>query len=172
MAGTDKNVPKWIRGDGGPLVVLQQRAVSQWRGAAGFDHSLIRGGSIETDYDAICRCRDGVSVIQRHERDMLVLSDSEWEACFVPSGVGEVVLVQWFGSDSDLNELVRRLRSTRPAATLNFTVRDTTLRLLVGADSGDGQMYGFSKVKVRPGQKVCDVHYSKEAQLAILRARS
>jgi hypothetical protein len=165
----ERNV-KWIAGDGGPLVVLQQSAALQWEGAARF--GLTQRESVETDYDAICRCNDGVSVIRRHGRDSLVLSDSEWQACFVPTNIGEVAVIQWFGSDSSFEQLVRRLRATRPSATLPFTVMDTTLRLLVGADDGNGAAYGFSELSVEPGEKVCEVYYSKEAQLAVLRPRA
>jgi len=165
----DEKDTKWIQGDGGPLVVLQERAALLWRGAAGFDHSKMQGGNVETDYDVICRCKDGVSAIKRYARDMLVLSDSEWAACFVPSTVGDVVVIQWFGCDSSLDEIVRRLTAAPPSATLRFTMTDTTLRLSAGADDGNGGMYGFSEAKVRPGEKVCEVYYSKEAQLVVLR---
>ncbi len=169
MAMNEKNV-NWIRGDGGPLVVLQESAALRWKGAAGF--GLMQGGNVETDYDVICRCNDGINVIQRHGRDMLVLSDSEWKACFVPASVGEVALIQWFDSDSSLDELVGRLTAAPPSATLNFTMMDTALRLLVGADDGKGATYGFSELKVRPGEKVCDVYFCDEAQLAVMRPRA
>ena len=103
---------------------------------------------------------------------MLVLADSEWKACFVPASVGEIAVIQWFGSDRSLDELVRRLMATPPISKLRFTTTDTTLRLLVGADDGNGAMYGFSDVIVKPGEKVCEVYESEEAQLAVLRPRT
>ena len=141
----------------------------QWQGAADFDNSLMSGGSVETDYDVICQCEEGVTVIERYDRDMLVLQDDEWAACFAPSDTGKVIVVQWFGSDSELSELVSRLTAAPPSKTETFTVRDTTLRLLVGADDGSGEMYGFSEAEVVPGKRVCEVYYSDEAQVVVLR---
>ncbi len=170
-APVDKKDIKWIQGDGGPLVVLQRNAAARWQGAANFDKSLMQGGNVETDYDAICRCNDGINVIKRYQRDMLVLSDSEWAACFVSADMGEVAVIQWFGSDSSLDEMVRHLTAAPPSAKLHFTMVDTALRLLVGADDGKSATYGFCEINVEPGEKVCEVYYSKEAQLAVLRPR-
>jgi hypothetical protein len=163
---------KWIHGDGGPAVVLQEGATSAWHGAADFDRSLLQGGDLETDYDVICRCKDGVSVINRHGRDMLVLSDCEWPACFFPTSDASVVLIQWFGSNCTLEELVQRLMAEPPSATMPFRIIDGSLRLLVGADGGHGGKYGYSEVKAQPGDRVCDVRYSEEAQLIVLRPRA
>ena len=162
------NETKWIQGDGGPAVVLQTTAALQWQSAADFDNSLMSGGNVETDYDVICQCEEGVTVLERYSRDMLVLEDSEWAACFAPSTANDVIIVQWFGSDSELGELVSRLTAAPPSKTLGFTMRDTALRLMVGADDGSGGMYGFSEVKVSPGQKVCEVYRSDEAQVVVL----
>ena len=48
-------------------------------------------------------------------------------------------------------------------------MQDTVLRLLVGADSGNGAMYGFSEINLQPGAKQCDVYFSDEAQIVILK---
>lgn len=160
---------KWIQGDGGPAVVLQASAAARWQGAAPFDDLVSGGGSVEADYDVICRCEDGVTVIERYGRDMLVLSDSEWATCFVPSTRGEVVIIQWFGSDSEVGELVDRLTAAPPSESFHFAMRDSGLRLLVGGDDGEGTMYGFIETPVVPGAKVCEVYYSGEAQVVVVR---
>lgn len=160
---------KWIQGDGGPAVVLQASAAARWQGAGPFDDSLMSGGSVETDYDVICQCEDGVTVIERYGRDMLVLSDSEWATCFVPSTRGEAVIIQWFGSDSEVRELVDRLTTSPPSESFRFAVRDSMLRLLVGGDDGEGTMCGFLETQVIPGDKVCEVYYSDEAQVVVVR---
>ena len=159
----------WIQGDGGPAVVLQKTAAARWRGAADFDNSLMNGGSVETDYDVICSCEDGVSVIERYDRSMLVLSDSEFATRFMRSTAEEVVVIQWFGSDSEPEELVHRLTASRPSVSLPFTIQDAGLRLLVGADGGKGESYGFVDVEMLPGEKVCDVYFSDEAQVVVIR---
>ena len=164
-----ENNVRWIQGDGGPAVVLQATAALQWQGASDFANSLMGGGTAETDYDVICRGDEDITVIERYGRDMLTLADSEWAACFAPSDVGEVVVVQGFGSDSELNELVNRLTSAHPTVSLRFRMHDTSLRLLVGADTGDGELYGFSEIEVSSGDKVCEVYYSDEGQVVVLR---
>jgi hypothetical protein len=164
-----EHVAKWIRGDGGPLVVLQGTAALRWRGAAHSENA--QGKDDETDYEAICRCDDGISVIRRHGRDMLVLSDSEFEACFTSAGMTEIVIVQCFGSDSTVDELVAGLRATPPSKATPFTLIDGALRLLVGADDGNGTIYGFSELRVFPGEMICESYDSREAQLAVLRPR-
>jgi len=158
----------WVQGDGGPLVVLQATAAVHWRGAADYQNSLMAGGTVETDYDVICRCPDGVMVIERYGRDMLVLSDSEWPGCFVPA-TGEVVIVQSFGSDRTPRELVDRALLHAPSERLRLTLRDPGLRLLAGADDGQGATYGFSEIEAAPGEKVCEVYTSLEAQVVVLR---
>jgi hypothetical protein len=71
----------WISGDGGPIVLLQSTAAAAWRGAT--DSGVMAGGTVEDDYDVICRCADGVTVLRRHDRDMAVLGDAETGARFV-----------------------------------------------------------------------------------------
>jgi hypothetical protein len=164
-----ENEVRMIGGDGGPAIVLQVSAAMQWQGAADFDQSLMSGGSTETDYDVVCRCEDGVSLIERYDRHMLVLSDSEWGTCFAPSASDEIILVQWFGFDGTLSELVSQTTAAPPSATLGFTMCDPALRLLVGADDGNGEMYGFSEVSVFPGEYMCLIYYSEEAQVVILK---
>lgn len=160
---------KCIRGDGGPAVVLQASAALRWTGAGDFKNSLMIGGSGDTDYDVICACADGVTVITRYDRDMLVLSDSEWETCFASAANADVAVVQWFGSDSEVDALIGRLTAAPPSTSARFVMRDATLRLVVGADDGDGAMYGFSEVAIAPGEKVADVYYSAEAQVVVIR---
>ena len=160
---------EWIGGDGGPLIVLQAGAVPAWQGAVDFDNSLMNGGTVETDYDVICDCEDGVSVIYRHGRDMIVLTDSEWSVCFVPSAADEVQVLQVFGSDLGPIELTARLREGGPSATHAFVAEDATLRLLVGAEGGEGEIYGYAETAIMPGPKVCEVYSDSEAQLAVLR---
>jgi hypothetical protein len=158
----------WIRGDGGPLVCLQTSAAQQWRGASDFDNCLMNGGSVETDYDVICRRKDSVTVMKRYDRDMLVLDDSEWDACFVASPKAAAVIVQVYGSDSAPDEIVRRLSARPPTRILQFEMRDTAIRLLVGADNGDGSVWGLREHAVTVGEKACYVYRSEEAQVILL----
>jgi hypothetical protein len=154
----------WVMGDGGPLVLLQETTVPLWTGAAPG-----AGAGVESDYDAICRCPDGASVIRRHGRELMVLADSEWAGRFFPTPPGEVVVVQPFGCDEAIESLVRRVTATPPTETLRMTVQDRRLRLLPGADSGRDPLYGFAEAEVTPGAKVCEVWSLPEVQVVVIR---
>ena len=152
----------WVHGDGGPLILLQGGAVPLWRGAG-------RNPNEAADYDAICRCSDGVTVIERHGREMLVLTDNEWAGCFVTSDLGEVVIAQPMGSDEPIADLVARITAAPPDETLRIRIVDGRLRLLPGADSGTDGIYGFAEAEIPPGEKTCEVWYRKEVQIVALR---
>lgn len=129
----------------------------------------MNGGCIETDYDVICKCTEGVTAIDRYDRTMLVLSDSEWATRFMPAKKGEVILLQWFGSDSEPASLVDRLTASPLNQSFLFKMVDSALRLLVGADDGNGEMYGFVEVEMPPGDKICEVYHSQEAQVIVMK---
>jgi Immunity protein 21 len=166
---TRKADTDWIQGDGGPAVVLQAAVVAQWQGAANFRNSVMNGGCVETDYDVICKFGDGVTAIDRYDRTMLILSDSECATRFMPAKNGEAILLQWFGSDSEPEALVDRLTASPPAMSLPFKMVDNSLRLLAGADDGNGGMYGFVEVGIPAGDKICEVYFSEEAQVIAIR---
>ena len=100
---------------------------------------------------------------------MLVLADSEWAGCFAPSRCGDIVVVQPFGFDGDLEVLVARVTATPASETLRFSLVDRRLRLLPGADDGSGGLYGFADADVTPGEKVCEAWTLPEAQVVVLR---
>jgi hypothetical protein len=129
----------------------------------------MNGGCIETDYDVICKCGDGVTAIDRYDRTMLILSDSECATRFMPEKKDEVILLQWFGSDSEPEALVDRLTASPPDQSFPFNMVDNALRLLVGADDGNGGIYGFIEIEMPPGDKICEVYFSQEAQVIAIR---
>lgn len=149
-------------------MVLQASAVEAWTGAADFDNSLMQGGTVETDYDVICRCPEGVTKIRRYDRDMLVLCDSEWRSRFVPGSLGEVCVLQYFGVGEGPEDLVTRLRARTPDLVVPFELRDRELRLMVGADSGRDSIYESSAATAQPGPKVCLVYLDEGGQLVVI----
>lgn len=159
---------KWIGGDGGPLIVLQASAVSQWQGAADFNNSLMSGGSVETDYDVICQAGD--YVIRHRDRDMLVLDDSEWSGQMLLLPSGGVAVVQGYSGSNGFADILARAAQAEPEQSSSFVVEDDALRLLVGADDGEGGLYGFVDVPVTSGIKRCDFHRSDDYLVVILSA--
>lgn len=150
----------WVWGDGGPLVLLQAGALPHWQGAEDFEVSLLNDGSVETDYDAICRCPDGGAIFELHGRQGIVLSDSEWPACFVQGAWGEILLVQSFDDMRDPVTLAMGARVTIAPERYPFRMVDSTLRLLVGADDGSGTLYGYVDARLTPGDLWCDISCS------------
>jgi hypothetical protein len=60
------------------------------------------------------------------------------------------------------------LRALPPAAELDFRMQDAQLRLLVGADTGSGELYGYREHDLSAGSKRCVVHMSAEGQLVLI----
>src|SRR5688572_1542154 len=73
-----ENASEWVSGDGSPIVVIQETAVTNWDGAEDYKESLLAGGTKRTDYDVICELKDGVHVLNHKGFDMIVMSDCEW----------------------------------------------------------------------------------------------
>lgn len=156
--------PNWISGDGGPAVVLQSAAAAVWDGTQ-------TEGVAETDYDAICAIEeDGIHVLRRHERDMLVLSDCENSSAFVKLPGGEIAILQAFDLQDDPQVFVKTLDRSAPDAAYELQIVDPFLRLLVGADTGDGSVYGYEDCPVAPGRYQVQVYLNRQAYVALLTA--
>lgn len=154
--------PTWISGDGGPAVVLQRAAAVLWDGTRTSDTD-------ETDYDAICALEeDGIHVLQRHDRDMLVLSDCSWSSTFLKLAGDEIAILQNISIEDDPQPFVQNLRQTEPDTTYEMQINDSTLRLLVGADVGDGSVYDYDDCPITPGPYQVWVYLKSEAYVAIL----
>jgi hypothetical protein len=151
-----ENNENWIAGDGGPIVILQSGALPFWKGATNFDQSIMNGGSLETDYDVICGCDNHHTY--RYNRDMLVLDDSEWSARIFRLENGTIIVEQSYYMSEEFPNVVQQVAQTQPKQTFSITIEDNRLRLLVGADSADGNLYGFSEIDIVPGLKRCDVY--------------
>lgn len=155
--------PTWIAGDGGPTIVLQSAAAASWDGTRTSDTD-------ETDYDAICAVpAEGLHVLQRYGRDMLVLGDCEYGCAFLQLANGEIAVVQGFSLEGDPHAFVETLRQARPDAMYEMQVHDPVLRLLVGADVGDGRVYDYDDCPIVPGRyQVWAYQTRPEALVAIL----
>jgi hypothetical protein len=171
-----------VGGDGGPLIVLQAAAVPLWQGARNFEHSVMNGGQIETDYDFICDWQgtEYIRVITRYGRDLLVLWNCEWGAIFLPPDSlslppDALVLTRCFHEDDlpdILPKIMERIQQGEPHCSLLFNAQDTTLRLQVGADSAEpSYLYDYMDISVSSGMKRCDfylVEYDSSSEEVIL----
>lgn len=159
----------WISGDGGPLIVLQSGALPHWRGALDFSESRMNGGLLETDYDLICSCDD--HHLYRHGRDMLVLYDSESSGRMFHVGDEMIVVEQpYYDISEESTDVIEEIATTQPHNSFRLTIVDNRLRLLVGADDGDGSLYGFAETEVTPGLKQCDVYHLERGLIIMMQA--
>lgn len=157
----------WISGDGGPLIVLQSGALPYWRGALDFSESRMNGGLLETDYDLICSCDD--HHLYRHGRDMLVLYDSESSGRIFHAGDDTIVVEQpYYDMPAESTDVIEEIAATQPHNSFRVNIVDNRLRLLVGADDGDGSLYGFAKIEVTPGLKQCNVYHLERGLVIIM----
>jgi len=168
--GGSGNDEQRIGGDGGPLIVIQQGAVSKWQGAANFENSLMNGGTIETDYDVICEIGDAKipALLHRHDRDMLVFTDSEWSGGIFTLGPSIVIVQFYYYDEGALPDIVERARKSDPADSFDFLALDSTMRLQVGADDGGAENYGFAEVSVVPGKMRCNTYRFDDGIVALL----
>lgn len=157
----------WIGGDGGPLVVLQATAAAAWRGAEQFEESLTGGGTIENDYDLVCQAEGHRA--RRHGRDLLVLDDSSWSARMLRLTDGTVIVEQAYYADEASPNVLDRLAAVPPRDTFAIEVEDDRLRLVVGADDGDGAEYGAAEVSITPGRKRCAVYVTDSTFAIVVR---
>ena len=153
--------PTWISGDGGPTVVLQSTAAALWDGT-------LTSETDETDYDVICAPPDGIHVVQRHGRHMLVMSDSSWSCAFVKLDSGEIAVLQATSLEGEPQPFVQNLRQAPPDAVYEMHVDDPVLRLLVGADTGNGDVYGYDDCPITPGQYQVRAYLTSQALVALL----
>jgi len=153
--------PTWIAGDGGPAIVLQSSAAEVWDGTRTSETE-------QTDYDAICDVADeGVQILHRHDRDMLVLGDCENSSAFIQLDNGEIAVLQNFSLEDDPTPFVNELRGSEPDTKYDIQVDDPILRLLVGADVGNGEVYDFDDIPITPGRYQVWAYQRSEALVAV-----
>ena len=156
--------PTWIAGDGGPTIVLQSTAAALWDGTV---TSTTDGTA--TDYDVICDVpAEGIHLIERHHRQMLVMSDSSWSCAFVKLDSGEIAVLQATSLEGEPQPYVQNLRQAPPDAVYEMRVDDPVLRLLVGADTGNGDVYGYDDCPIAPGQYQVRAYLTSQALVALL----
>jgi len=149
---------EWVYGDGGPVVLLQSSAASLWNGAS-------ETGS--SDYDAICAVEDGIHVIDRHDRDMIVLSDSEWSARIIEREDGLFVF-QSLGHDETPDEIIDVAIAGEPGSALRFSQSDPAVRLMVGADTAADPIYDYTERSLAPGEYLVRAYLTDDAYIARL----
>ena len=153
-----KPTEEWVFGDGGPVVLLQSAAVGRWNGAPVMD---------ESDYDIICAVDEGVQVITHLDRDMIVLSDSEWAAKIVDREDG-LFIFQSLGHDGTPAEIIDSLIAGEPESVFGFTQIDASVRLMVGADTAANPIYDYTERPLAPGVYRVRSYASDEAYVARL----
>ena len=63
---------------------------------------------------------------------------------------------------------MQNLRQAQPDAIYEMQIEDPFLRLLVGADVGDGTVYGYDDCPIAPGLYRVWAYLAPEARVALL----
>lgn len=149
---------EWVFGDGGPVVLLQSSAVRQWNGAS---------ETAASDYDVICAVEDGIHVISHHDRDMIVLSDSEWSARIIERDDG-IFVFQSLGHDETPAEIIDAAICSEPESEFRFSQADPAVRLMVGADTASDPIYDYTERSLAPGVYLVQAYFTDSAYIARL----
>ncbi len=121
----------------------------------------------DSDSEAAFLCGDYIT--QRYGRTMLVLEDSEWgSGRLFALPTGQVVVVQQCHIDPQLPDIVVRAGQAQPERSFAFKLEDTSLRLLVASDTGQGEVYGYMDVSAVPGEKRCDLYRFNDGLVLVL----
>ena len=163
-----ENASEWVSGDGGPIVVIQETAVTNWDGAGDYKESLMAGGTKRTDYDVICELKDGVHVLNHKGFDMIVMSDCEWATQAFRRG-DQLVLFQSMGHEGDPRMIADECFKVQPDEVLKFRQQSKSLRLMVGADSGKQRFYESHTAALAPGIYTIRVYFRTDCFVAALK---
>ena len=141
----------WVSGDGGPLVLMEQKYLANWEGSdAPSNGRVVEANSrwgleIATDYDLACDVEDYLGLINVGEGKALVLGDGEWATTWVSLFENEEgILIRWVYGNSDsevINFAKTALDKIKKDEDVEFAVEDSGLILFVAAESGNDKIY-------------------------------
>ncbi|MDT5268358.1 MAG: hypothetical protein QOH49_544 [Acidobacteriota bacterium] len=89
----------WVNSAGGPLVLLEEHLLPEWRG---HDGSTAQEHEGRTDYERACDVDDYLGLVEVGSGRALVLGDEPMQTTWCPSPEGSgVVLLRWQWADSE-----------------------------------------------------------------------
>jgi hypothetical protein len=148
---TDVLKLNWISGDGGPLILMEQKHLANWEGSnAPSNGRVVEANSrwgleVATDYDIACDVEVYLGLINVGEGKALVLGGDELATTWFPVFENqEGILIRWnYGnSESKVIEFAKAaLGKFEKDEVVEFTLEDSELILFVAAESGNDKIY-------------------------------
>ncbi|HRI66417.1 MAG TPA: Imm21 family immunity protein [Polyangium sp.] len=118
---------QWISTTGGPLLLIPEKSLSDWRGASGDG----------LDYDLACSATEFAEVVQWHGRSLLVLGD-EPLLTMVIQGSTTTIFLRWMYAPDE--EAIMRCLNRRewgpPIEQLTWKINESTHALIDSALDG------------------------------------
>jgi hypothetical protein len=137
---------EWIESKGGPLAVVPESWLGQWRGVAGPEPI--------SHYQSACEVRDEIEVIRFDGHDTLILGDEPLPTFWQSEGDQGGILARVVYADSEEAAISAISEAAVDAAldspTLTFSV-DGPARLIDSADSGDQLFAGGISLNLQQG---------------------
>ena len=154
---------QWVSGDGGPLILMEERLLPYWEGSDAPSNGRIVeaesrwGLNVATDYDLACDVQGWAGVIRVHDGNALVLSASgDAMATWVSEFEGvEGVVVEWEYADSEeglIAAVKELLGAGESSATNEMYIKESPIVLFVAAERGDEDMYGRQAIHIPTGK--------------------
>lgn len=158
---TDEFKFTWISGDGGPLILMQQKYLANWEGSdAPSNGRVVEANSrwdldIATDYDLACDVEDYLGLIDVGEGKALVLGGDELATTWFPLAENqEGILIRWeyANSESEIVDFAKSLTNEiGKDENIEFSVGNSELVLFVAADHGNNKVYPRLEFKLSKG---------------------
>lgn len=141
----------WVSGDGGPLILMEQKYLANWEGCETPSNGRVVeansrwGLEVATDYDLACDVEDYLGLINVGKGNALVLGGDELATTWFPlseNTEGILVRCEYADSESEIIDFARSLLNEfRKDENIEFVVEDSMLVLFVAAESGDDNVY-------------------------------
>lgn len=140
---------KWVNSAGGPLLLLEERLLPDWKG-----HDFApTGHGGRTDYERACDVDDYVGLIEVGAGRALVLGDEPMQTTWSPSRGAGGVLIRWQWADSEasaVNSVGGVPEESWEPTGLTLQVSGRGLLLFDSANPGDDPGEGLS-IQLEPG---------------------
>ena len=157
----------WISTLGGPLILMQQDALNDWKGDLGYKEPP--DSEFISDYDRACAVKEYVEILQVGDSVALVLGDLPSHTTYVQINPKIFLLIRWIGAENEDHVL---------GALRDFDLEQSWIDtgIVISFGSGDlilfdsvyagNEMTEFLKIKTEPGDfRVSTLSYHPDETL-------
>lgn len=164
----------WVDGEGGPLILIEEKYLSNWEGSDSPSNNRVveakfrwNEQEIATDYDRACDVDDFIGVVDVGAGKALVLGDEPNAATWIElENKVDGILVRWVYGESE-DEVINAAKSistdTGKREDFVFSVEDSSLVLFAACESYSDSLYPRLKFKLHNGRyEVSTIEYKDE----------